>query len=415
MTTRASDAPDSRIEVTDARGFGRVAVLYGGMSSERAVSLDTGSAVLAALLSRGIDAAGWDPAERSFCDFPGAGFDRAWIALHGPGGEDGALQGALEWLGLPYTGSGVMASALAMDKVRSKHLFRAAGLPTPEYRVISSPADARPAIEALGLPLIVKPAGQGSSVGMSKVTVAADLNTAIEAASRFGGPVLAERCIVGGEFTVGVLQERALPTIRIESPADARPALEALGLPLIVKPAGQGSSVGMSKVTVAAELGAAIDAASGFGGPVLAERCIVGGEFTVGVLQGRALPTIRIETPRVFYDYEAKYHSDETRYHCPGTASADAERRYAELALAAFAELGCEGWGRVDFMTGNDGIPQILEVNTVPGMTSHSLVPMAARAAGLDFAELCWRILETSMAEETGAALPDRREAANGA
>ena len=336
MTTRASDAPDARIEVTDARGFGRVAVLYGGMSSEREVSLDTGSAVLAALLSRGIDAVGWDPAERSFRDFAGAGFDRAWIALHGPGGEDGALQGALEWLGLPYTGSGVMASALAMDKVRSKHLFRAAGLPTPEYRVILSPADARPALEALGLPLIVKPAGQGSSVGMSKVTVAGDLNAAIEAAF-------------------------------------------------------------------------------GFGGPVLAERCIVGGEFTVGVLQGLALPTIRIETPRVFYDYEAKYHSDETRYHCPGTVSADAERRYAELAIAAFAELGCEGWGRVDFMTGHDGNPQILEVNTVPGMTSHSLVPMAARAAGLDFAELCWRILETSMAEDTGAALANRREVANGA
>jgi D-alanine-D-alanine ligase len=336
MTTRADDAPGTRIEVTHARRFGRVAVLYGGLSSEREVSLDTGSAVLAALLSRGIDAVGWDPAERSFREFAGTGFDRAWIALHGPGGEDGVLQGALQWLGLPYTGSGVMASALAMDKVRSKHLFRAAALPTPEYRVINGPADARRALDALGLPLIVKPAGQGSSVGMSKVTAAADL-------------------------------------------------------------------------------GAAIGAASGFGGPVLVEKCIIGGEFTVGVLQGRALPTIRIETPRVFYDYEAKYHSDETRYHCPGTASVEAERRYADLALAAFAELGCEGWGRVDFMTGHDGNPQILEVNTVPGMTSHSLVPMAARAAGLDFAELCWRILETSMARDSGAAVSDQRELANGA
>lgn len=336
MMIKTNAARDSRIEVGKPGDFGRVAVLLGGTSSEREVSLDTGKAVLAALLSRGIDAAGWDPAEHSFQEFAGAGFDRAWIALHGPGGEDGALQGALEWLGMPYTGSGVMASALAMDKVRSKHLFRSAGLPTPEYRVIT---------------------------GM----------------------------------------------------ADARGALEALGLPLIVKPAGQGSSVGMSKVTTAAELGAAIDAAFGFGGPVLAERCIVGGEFTVGVLQGRALPTIRIETPRVFYDYEAKYHSDETRYHCPGTASAEEEGRYAALALAAFAELGCDGWGRVDFMTGHDGNPQILEVNTVPGMTSHSLVPMAARAAGLDFAELCWRILETSMAEESGVAVVDRREVANGA
>jgi D-alanine-D-alanine ligase len=323
----------NRSRVTDARDFGRVAVMFGGSSSEREVSLDTGRAVLAALTSRGVDAAAWDPAGQSLRAFADAGFDRVWIALHGPGGEDGTLQGALEWLAVPYTGSGVLASALAMDKVRSKHLFRAAGLPTPDYRVIGTLAEARRALQALGLPLIVKPAGQGSSVGMSKVTTAAELPGAVAAALRFGPHALAERCIVGGEYTVGVLQ-------------------------------------------------------------------------------GRALPSIRIETPRVFYDYEAKYHSDETRYHCPGTASAAEERRYAELAVAAFRELGCSGWGRVDFMTGDDGTPQILEVNTVPGMTSHSLVPMAAKQAGLDFAELCWRILETSMAD---VAAMDSREVANGA
>lgn len=335
MKSRATPVTDARIQVADPATFGRVAVLYGGASSERAVSLDTGTAVLSALIARGIDATGWDPAEQSLREFAAAGFDRAWIALHGPGGEDGALQGALQWLHLPYTGSGVMASALAMDKIRSKHLFRAAGLPTPAYRVIGDLADARRALEALGLPLIVKPPGQGSSVGMSKVM----------------DPV---------------------------------------------------------------ELGSAVDAALEFGDEVLVEQCILGKEFTVGVLQGRALPTIRIETPRVFYDYEAKYHSDQTQYHCPGTSSADEEGRYAALAMAAFRELGCEGWGRVDFMTGADGMPQILEVNTVPGMTSHSLVPMAARAMGLDFAELCWRILETSLAAETGADVAVRREAANG-
>ncbi len=335
MKTSATSGTDARVAISDPAAFGRVAVLLGGASSEREVSLETGAAVLAALVASGIDAEGWDPAGRSLQEFAVLGFDRVWIALHGPGGEDGALQGALEWLQLPYTGSGVLASALAMDKIRSKHLFRAAGLPTPAYRVI-------------------------------------------------------------------------------EGLADARRAQEALGLPLIVKPPGQGSSVGMSKVTDPAELGAAVDAALAFGDQVLVEQCIVGKEFTVGVLQGMALPTIRIETPRVFYDYEAKYHSDETRYHCPGTSSADEEARYAALAMAAFRELGCAGWGRVDFMTGADGTPQILEVNTVPGMTSHSLVPMAARAMGLDFAELCWRILETSLAAETGAAVHARREAANG-
>ena len=311
---------ETRRAVSQADEFGRVAVLYGGNSAERVVSLDTGTAVLKALLARGVDAAGWDPAEHSLGDLAAAGFDRVWIALHGPGGEDGAIQGALQWLGLPYTGSGVMASALAMDKVRSKRVFDAAGIPTPDYAVVRNRSHAVLAAEDFGYPLILKPACQGSSVGMSKVFDPDDLN-------------------------------------------------------------------------------AAVDLALEFDDVAIVERCIVGNEYTVSVLQGEALPSIRIETPRVFYDYRAKYESDRTRYHCPGTGSEGDERQYAALALAAFAELGCSGWGRVDFMTGSDGRPLVLEVNTVPGMTSHSLVPMAAKTKGIDFEELCWRILETSFRE----------------
>ncbi len=327
-------AEETRIPIADAGAFGRVAVMLGGHSSEREVSLDTGTAVLEALTSRGIDAHAWDPAQRSMDEFLRAGFDRVWIALHGPGGEDGALQGLLQWLDTPYTGSGVLSSALAMDKIRSKHLFLAAGLPTPDFRVVRDHADAVLALEQLGLPLIVKPSGQGSSVGMSKVFEAAELREAVELALRYD------------EF-------------------------------------------------------------------VLVEECMGGDEMTVAVLQGEALPTIRIQTPRIFYDYRAKYESDRTEYHCPGTASADDETRYRELALAAFETLGCSGWGRVDFMTRSDGEPQILEVNTVPGMTSHSLVPMAAKERGIDFAELCWRILETSVS--VPAQVDDRREVVNGA
>ena len=208
-----------------------------------------------------------------------------------------------------------------MDKVRSKHLFRAAGIPTPDYAVVASREEASVAAEKIGFPLIVKPSGQGSSVGMSKVFERAELNDAIDVALQYGNDVLLETCITGDEFTVAVLH-------------------------------------------------------------------------------GEALPTIRIVTPRVFYDYRAKYESDRTEYICPGTASDDEEARYGELAVAAFRELGCTGWGRVDFMTGADKEPLVLEVNTVPGMTSHSLVPMAAKRAGIDFDELCWRILETSFAEE---------------
>jgi D-alanine-D-alanine ligase len=299
--------------------------MLGGDSSEREVSLETGSAVLEALRSKGVDAHAWDPAEKSLAEFAGAKFDRVWIALHGPGGEDGALQGALQWLETPYTGSGVMASAIAMDKVRSKHLFRSVDIPTPEYAAVHNQAEASIAAEQLGFPLIVKPSGQGSSVGMSKIF------------------------------------ERA-------------------------------------------ELSAAVDVALQFGETALLERCINGNEFTVAVLQGQALPSIRIATPRVFYDYRAKYESDRTEYVCKGTATDDEEQLYADLAIAAFNELGCTGWGRVDFMTGADGLPMVLEVNTVPGMTSHSLVPIAARENGIDFEDLCWRILETSLSERVAQA-----------
>lgn len=306
-----------RYVVRDAPEFGRVAVMLGGDSSEREVSLDSGAAVLKALQSRGVDAHAWDPADQPMAEFATAGFDRVWIALHGPGGEDGALQGALQWMKIPYTGSGVMASAIAMDKVRSKHLFCAAGIPTPEYAAARSQAEASVAAEQLGFPLVIKPSGQGSSVGMSKVFERAELKSAVDMALQYGGTVLLESCINGDEFTVAVLQ-------------------------------------------------------------------------------GQALPSIRIVTPRVFYDYRAKYESDRTEYICKGTANDVEERQYAELAVAAFSELGCTGWGRVDFMTGSDRQPLVLEVNTVPGMTSHSLVPMAAQEDGIDFEELCWRILETS-------------------
>ncbi len=309
--------PERRHVIADASEFGRVAVMLGGHSSEREVSLDTGTAVLDALTSQDVDAHAWDPAEKTMAEFAAAGFDRVWIALHGPGGEDGALQGTLQWLDTPYTGSGVMASAIAMDKVRSKHLFRAADIPTPEYAAAHCQADAAAAVERLGFPLIIKPSGQGSSVGMSKISERAELEPAVDLALQYGDTALLEACIAGDELTVAVLQ-------------------------------------------------------------------------------GRALPSIRIVTPRVFYDYRAKYESDRTEYICRGTASDEEEQRYAELALAAFDELGCTGWGRVDFMTGADGQPLVLEVNTVPGMTSHSLVPMAAKEDGIDFRELCWRILETS-------------------
>ncbi|MEZ5458720.1 MAG: D-alanine--D-alanine ligase [Steroidobacteraceae bacterium] len=305
--------------VTDAREFGRVAVLFGGFSTEREISLLSGTAVLAALRRRGVDAHAFDPRDVPLTDLVTQRFDRVWIALHGPGGEDGTLQGALECLGIPYTGSGVQGSAICMDKLRTKRLAAAVGIQSAESMVLECEADLPLALERLGLPLIVKPATQGSSVGMSKVERAADFAQAYAAA-------------------------------------------------------------------------AAVDSS------VFAEAWITGAEYTVAMLGGTALPSIRIETPKTFYDYEAKYFRDDTRYHCPSGLAPEAEGHLAALARAAFDAAGAEGWGRVDFMSDRAGRPLLLEINTVPGMTDHSLVPMAARAVGIDFDELVWRVLETSFA-----------------
>jgi D-alanine-D-alanine ligase len=303
--------------VTDAGDFGRVAVLLGGTSSELEISLKSGNACLAALLKRGVDAHPFDPRDKPLGELLTRKFDRVFIALHGPGGEDGTLQGALEFLGLPYTGSGVMGSAIGMDKLRTKRLAQAVGIPTTEYMVLRGPADLDNCIERLGLPLIVKPATQGSSVGMTKV----------------------------------------------EKPEQLLPAYQAAAL---LEP------------------------------NVFAEAWITGGEYTVAVLQGRALPSIRIETPAIFYDYEAKYFRNDTRYFCPSGLSTEAEKHLANLALATFSAVGAEGWGRADFMMDKTGRPYLLEINTVPGMTDHSLVPMAARALDISFEQLVWQVLETS-------------------
>jgi D-alanine-D-alanine ligase len=309
--------PAALKRATEPREFGRVAVLFGGDSSEREISLLSGNAVLAALKRSKVDAHAFDPRDKPLTMLLEERFDRVWIALHGPGGEDGTLQGALEYLGVPYTGSGVMGSAIGMDKLRTKRLAQASGVATSPFLVLTGPQDFDHAVEKLGLPMIVKPGSQGSSVGMSKVEKASDLPAAYAAA-------------------------------------------------------------------------AATDPI------VFAESWIVGGEYTVSILQGRALPSIRIETPRSFYDYEAKYFRDDTKYHCPSGLSASAEQHLGNLALATFNAAGAEGWGRVDFMMDAAGRPLLLEFNTIPGMTDHSLVPMAARAAGMDFDQLVWRVLETS-------------------
>jgi len=314
----------SRVQINRTEDFGRVAVLMGGESAEREISLLTGEAVLAALRRRGVDAHRLDPSEGLEPLLGGNGFDRAWLALHGRGGEDGIMQGALETLGVPYTGSGVLGSALAMDKLRSKQLFAAWGLATPRWRVMRDPAAAADIVAELGLPLIVKPAGEGSSVGMSKVSAVEELPAAFAEASRWAGPVLVEEWVSGGEYSVGVLQ-------------------------------------------------------------------------------GAVLPAVRIVTPRAFYDYEAKYFSDETRYHCPCGLAPEQEAAYAGQVQRAFAAVGASGWGRVDFLLPADGVPRFLEVNTIPGMTSHSLVPMGARVAGIDFDELVWRVLETSFDSRAAA------------
>lgn len=299
--------------------FGRVAVLMGGWSAERDVSLKSGAAMLSGLQKNRVDAHGVDVG-RDICEVLKAGnFDRACIVLHGRGGEDGVIQGVLETLGLPYTGTGVLGSALAMDKARSKRLWSGMGLPTPQYVLINGEKDLD-TVGALGFPLMVKPVHEGSSIGISRVESAADLRR---------GWVMARQ----------------------------------------------------------------------FDKEVLAERWIEGSEYTVGILDGEALPVIRLETPHEIYDYAAKYETDTTDYFIPSGLSVAAETRIQELALRAFRALGASGWGRVDIMVDVQGQPWLMEANTVPGMTDHSLVPMAAAAAGMDFPGLAWRILRGSLEE----------------
>jgi len=305
--------------VTDPVEFGRVAVLMGGASAEREVSLNSGSNVLAALQARGVDAHAVDgiPALIESLEH----FDRVFNILHGNkgGGEDGVLQGLLEAHGVPCTGSGVLGTALAMDKIRSKQVWLALGLPTPRYVRLAPGDDVHAAARELGLPVIVKPSSEGSSVGVSRVFNDADLDDAVALAARYPGELLMEQLIVGQELTVGILGDTALPSIRIV-------------------PAGE------------------------------------------------------------WYDYEAKYVSDDTQYLCPGLEGKD-EDEIRRLSYAAFKAIGCSGWSRVDVMRDKAGGLWLLEVNTAPGMTSHSLVPKAAKQVGIDFEELCWRILETSLPE----------------
>ena len=295
--------------------LGRVAVLMGGPSAEREISLISGKAVLAALRGKGVDAHAFDPAERELFDLRREGFRRCFIALHGRFGEDGTVQGVLEWLGIPYTGSGVLASALAMDKLRTKRIWQAQGLPTAPYAVLTRESDLKAVARRLGTPLFVKPASEGSSVGMSKVKRAADLEEAFALAVNYDPVVIAEKFVDGPELTVAILGEQVLPIIGIE-------------------------------------------------------------------------------TPREFYDYEAKYVANDTRYLIPCGLPKAKEKQLQALCLKAFQALGCTGWGRVDLMLDRQGRPFLLEINTSPGMTDHSLVPMAARAIGLSYEALCVKILE---------------------
>jgi len=303
--------------MTRSDRFGKVAVLLGGPSSEREVSLMSGDAVLAALRGQGVDAHPFDPAERDLWDLRREAFDRAFIALHGRFGEDGTVQGALETLKIPYTGSGVMASALAMDKWRTKLVWQASGIPTPGYRIAEAGTDWMGVVAELGLPLIVKPAREGSTIGITKVS-AVDHD----------------------------------------------------------------------------ELALAWQAAAQHDPLVLVEEFVGGVELTASIVNHRALPLIRIEAPRGNYDYQAKYFSDETKYFCPSGIDARLEETIRVQALAAFDVIGCSGWGRLDLILREDGRFSFLEVNTSPGMTGHSLVPMAARQAGVSFEQLCIEILE---------------------
>ncbi|QEM81348.1 D-alanine--D-alanine ligase [Halomonas binhaiensis] len=307
--------------MTQDKDFGHVVVVYGGHSAEREVSLKSGGAILAALQRGGVDAVGYDLAKGGLAGLEALSPDIVFIALHGRGGEDGSLQGALELAGLPYTGSGVLASALGMDKLRTKAVWQSMGLPTPESISLSADMDWSAVVERLGLPLVVKPVHEGSTIGIT-----------------------------------------------------------------IVRDHG--------------ELEKAYQDAAGFDTRVMAERFVVGDEFTVSVLGDRALPAIRVEVPNGFYDYEAKYLSNDTLYHLPCGLSREDEEVLASLCLQAFEAVGCEGWGRVDVMRDADNRFWLLEVNTVPGMTDHSLVPQSAAYAGIDFDDLVLRILAT--AQERG-------------
>ena len=307
------------MRINDAKQFGRVAVVMGGRSAERDVSLDSGRNVLAALKARGVDAHGVDGIPALLDALRAGHFARVFNILHGRGGEDGVLQGALQSLGVPCTGSGVLGSALSMDKIRTKQVWEALGLPTPGYVRHVAGDDIGAAIARVGLPAVVKPSHEGSSVGITRVRAQSDLAEAVKLAARYDGELVIEQMIEGDEYTVGILQGEALPSIHIVPKAE-------------------------------------------------------------------------------FYDYHAKYVAEDTQYICPGLDAAG-EKEIRALALVAFNAAGCFGWGRVDVMRNRAGKFFLLEVNTTPGMTSHSLVPKAARAVGIPFEELCWRILETSFAE----------------
>ncbi len=306
------------MKVRNAKEFGKVAVLIGGWSAEREVSLWSGKAVHEALLRKEIDAVAIDATRENVLSLKAQGYDRAFIVLHGGAGEDGTVQAALQLQGLPYTGSGVAASAIKMDKPTAKRIWQAEGLPTPDFLPVASEAEARAAAERFGFPCVIKPVAEGSSVGVT-----------------------------------------------------------------IVKRADQ--------------VAQAYAEARGAGRAVMAERFIKGPELSVSILQGEALPSVRIVPAGEFYDFHAKYLAEDTKYECPSGVPAALEQRLGELALRAFALVGATGWGRVDFLLDAANQPWLLELNTVPGMTSHSLVPMAAKAAGISFDQLVWKILETGM------------------
>jgi D-alanine-D-alanine ligase len=312
------------ISETDAKALGKVGVLFGGRSAEREISLISGSGVLQALQSKGVDAHAFDPAERSLADLAAEKFDRVFIALHGRYGEDGTLQGALELLGIPYTGSGVMASSVGMDKITTKIVWLAAGVPTPKYLTIGADAavDAAGIVAALGLPLIVKPPLEGSTIGITKVTRAEDLQAAVDLARQYDKAVLVEQFIQGREFSVPVL--------------------------------GSGPTA-------------------------------------------RALPIVEIVAPEGNYDYQNKYFTDDTKYHCPAPLDEATTKAIQAHVVNAYRALGCEGWSRIDvLLRASDNEPFLLEVNTSPGMTTHSLVPMAARAEGTSYEDLCVDILRSA-------------------